>query len=318
LCFGNQELRPLVGLVREFYKQYRIIFELVHSNIKSIKESSLKLFADIGYQCLKRKREKRPLMREIVSTLEKALDVQEKGDSEATVHRAGILNVNVLKVTDFENKNHMDASNHYFVLRAYRPESADRKGRFSKAGWNEESTLYLEDVEKHCIVGMASMELKDLTPETPLTCSVRVDGMMKSYISNLKVEMLYKPAAVKDLIKSVQKVPIGTPKDGGLLVVIIHNAILHSVVNRAGSTSSLVSLLFRGKLRKTVCLMNTIFPKWVQEFTFMLEKPPTDENLHLEVINNSWKGLIPGKSSATSKSTSSGASLENLLIDNHR
>ncbi|KAI7750822.1 hypothetical protein M8C21_027640, partial [Ambrosia artemisiifolia] len=54
--------------------------------------SSLKLFADVAYQCLKRNREERPLMTQIMMVLEKALDIQRKIMTES-----------------FENKQLLDA-----------------------------------------------------------------------------------------------------------------------------------------------------------------------------------------------------------------
>ncbi|KAK1435827.1 hypothetical protein QVD17_01597 [Tagetes erecta] len=76
LCY-DISLRPLVGLVREYHEQNKIS-ELVYSNIRDeISKSSLTLFVDIAYQCLNRKREDRPLMKQIVNALERALDIQQ-------------------------------------------------------------------------------------------------------------------------------------------------------------------------------------------------------------------------------------------------
>ena len=39
-------------------------------------------------------------------------------------------------------------------------------------------------------------------------------------------------------------------------------------------------------------IKNATYPKWEEEFTFILEEPPTNEELHLEVISTPWRGLI--------------------------
>uniref|UniRef100_A0A251VGS9 non-specific serine/threonine protein kinase n=1 Tax=Helianthus annuus TaxID=4232 RepID=A0A251VGS9_HELAN len=91
LCYGNQNLQPLVGQVRDYYLENKIS-ELVYSNMKDTMDiTSLNLFADIAYRCLCRERKERPLMIEIVKALESALEIQENADEKAAVRREGIL-----------------------------------------------------------------------------------------------------------------------------------------------------------------------------------------------------------------------------------
>ncbi|KAJ9537393.1 LOW QUALITY PROTEIN: hypothetical protein OSB04_030126 [Centaurea solstitialis] len=72
----NDKYQPLVKLARESYEENKIS-EIIHGNLKDeIDHHSLKLFTRIAYQCLKRDREERPLMTEIVMILETALESQ--------------------------------------------------------------------------------------------------------------------------------------------------------------------------------------------------------------------------------------------------
>ncbi|XP_076957788.1 uncharacterized protein LOC143633352 [Bidens hawaiensis] len=322
LSFTKTNIRPLIGLVRECYEHNKLR-DIVYSTIKDeINEPSLKLFVDIAYQCLKRKREERPSMAQIVTALESAIETQEKADAEAkakAIKRAGILNVKVLRTTDVGRENTFDASNLYFILyidygnELYEPVN-EWYNKVNKE-WNEDSTMYVENfdaqvlsiivtevesLEKHRQLGTTSIKLTDLTPEIPLICNLPVQD--KKCLGHIKVEMLYEPspygvikAIIEDVLSLVQKAPEGTPKDGGLLVVIIHQALLTDKKYH----HSAVTLRLHGELRRTPSMMNTSYPRWGQEFTFMLERPPTDENLHLEVVDKSksFIGLIPGMGS---------------------
>lgn len=77
LCVGREEKRqPFTVLVRKSYKGNNLS-EIIYDNIKDeINPRSLEVFTRIGYQCLKRSREERPGMKEIVRILETALEYQ--------------------------------------------------------------------------------------------------------------------------------------------------------------------------------------------------------------------------------------------------
>ncbi|KAM0009203.1 putative protein kinase RLK-Pelle-CrRLK1L-1 family [Helianthus debilis subsp. tardiflorus] len=78
LCMGNNNAkhRPLIGLARQSYEQ-NTIDDIVFDRIKDeVDPEALKVFTTISYQCLKRDREQRPLVTNIVSALETALQCQ--------------------------------------------------------------------------------------------------------------------------------------------------------------------------------------------------------------------------------------------------
>ncbi|KAJ0952304.1 putative protein kinase RLK-Pelle-LRR-I-1 family [Helianthus annuus] len=293
LCYGNQNLQPLVGQVRDYYLENKIS-ELVYSNMKDTMDiTSLNLFADIAYRCLCRERKERPLMIEIVKALESALEIQEKADEKAAVHREGILIVKV-----FRSTARFDAKNHYLILYVY--PLTDHHPLAVKAEWNEESTLYVEKFdgpelvilvnkvesqEKHCHVATARYKFSDLTPETK---TPNVERRLDFYTGagDRRVEVLYNPSAYLALSRSILTAPVWTPKDGGLLIVRIHGAELFG-----RSNCSCVQLFFRDEIRETPSMSNTSNPVWLQE-AFLLEQPPTNETLQLGVIDEVFLGQI--------------------------
>ncbi|KAL4564829.1 hypothetical protein LXL04_028901 [Taraxacum kok-saghyz] len=82
LCMKTKNGVPesLTSLVRHYYPQNKIS-EIVYGNIKEgMNPKSLETFATIAYRCLKRDLEKRPLMNDVVSALENALEYQHGGN----------------------------------------------------------------------------------------------------------------------------------------------------------------------------------------------------------------------------------------------
>ncbi|KAL8269063.1 hypothetical protein R6Q59_002861 [Mikania micrantha] len=78
LCidYKNNANQSLVGLARKSYEQ-NTINDIVYNHIRDeINLESLQAFATIAYQCLKRDREERPLMSDIVTALENSLRYQ--------------------------------------------------------------------------------------------------------------------------------------------------------------------------------------------------------------------------------------------------
>ncbi|KAI3830201.1 hypothetical protein L1987_04335 [Smallanthus sonchifolius] len=232
-------------------------------------------------------------MTEIVSRLEGALYIQENADAKAVVKGAGILNVKGLKTMDAQSENPFNASNHYLVLYINHYDPLQNKKTTAKYNEvNAEFTLYVKDVdtqslsivvnaivsvEKHRQLGAATFKLTDLTPGMPLTFT------LPGYF---KVEVLYKPTNIEDPLASVQKAPIWTPKDGGLLIIIIHGAYLLSEKNDAHSS---VSLFFHGEIRKTqgslgsvdISLADVVNEKWTNQL-YKLERGYDIVN-HLQV-----------------------------------
>ncbi|CAI9284847.1 unnamed protein product [Lactuca saligna] len=78
LCYqiNDKPRQSLTKLVKQYYKQNKLN-EIIWIGIKDeINPASLKAFATIAYQCLKSKREERPLMADVLTNLENALTYQ--------------------------------------------------------------------------------------------------------------------------------------------------------------------------------------------------------------------------------------------------
>lgn len=153
---------------------------------------------------------------------------------------------------------------------------------------------------------MNVIPLKELTPEEPKVLTLNLlknmdpnDVQNEKSRGDLVVEAVYKPFKEDEIPNeledpnAVDKAPEGTPAGGGLLVVIIHEA---QDVEGKHHTNPFVRLLFRGEERKTKHVKKNRDPRWEEEFQFMLEEPPANDRLHVEVISTSSRmGLLHPK-----------------------
>ncbi|CAH1427493.1 unnamed protein product [Lactuca virosa] len=77
--------QSLTGLVREYYSQNKIS-DLICGNIKEgMNPKSLDTFVTIAYRCIKRDLEDRPLMADVLSKLESALEYQQGARSQSII-----------------------------------------------------------------------------------------------------------------------------------------------------------------------------------------------------------------------------------------
>nr|XP_043623281.1 synaptotagmin-1-like [Erigeron canadensis] len=260
-------------------------------------------------------------MDEILKALGSALRCQcsDAGVGGKQTRIYGILNVKVL------NGSELNIENPYVILKLVTTTDTSIHTTMKTAicyqkgdpCWNEEFTLYVEDPDHQLLqiwlhnsssmydqggiheqVGARNWQFRNLTSKSARTQEVRFHKVKDGYEDEgdvqgkIMVKMMYTACPYYTAFEDVcphQKAPTGTPQDGGLLVVIIHEArTLYSNHHR----NPYVSLLFQGELRKTVAIKNTRNPKWHEEFTFILEQPPTKENMHFEVISTPGKGII--------------------------
>jgi len=144
-------------------------------------------------------------------------------------------------------------------------------------------------------MGIQSFPLKELTPSE--TKSVTLD-IRKSIDPNdpqnlkargqITMEMTYNPFREDENLPDdnedgeVEKAPEGTPSGGGLLVV---RGLEAEDVEGKHHTNPYVRLLLRGEEKKTKPVKKNRDPRWDQEFEFVLEDPPVNEKLHVEVMS---------------------------------
>ncbi|XP_023002304.1 synaptotagmin-2 [Cucurbita maxima] len=257
----------------------------------------------------------------------KTLEVPIMDPVKAMKKPVGILHVKVLKALKLKKKDLFGASDPYLKLKLTEDKLPSKKTTVKPSNlnpeWNEEFTFVVKDPEsqalelvlydwekvgKHDKMGMNVVPLKELTPDESKEFTLEVlknmdpnDTQNEKSRGQLVVELLYKPfkddEAPKDVEyeNAVQKAPDGTPEGGGLLVVMIHQA---EDVEGKHHTNPYVRLLFRGEEKRTKHVKKNRDPRWDEEFQFMLEEPPVNDRIHVEVLSASSRiGLLHPKES---------------------
>ncbi|GAV56733.1 C2 domain-containing protein [Cephalotus follicularis] len=255
----------------------------------------------------------------------KALEVQIMDPSKAMKKPVGILTVKIVRGVKLKKKDLMGKSDPYVKFKLTEDKLPAKKTTVKHSNlnpeWNEQFNLVVKDPEsqalelnvydweqigKHEKMGMNVIPLKELTPEEPKILTLDLlKNMDPNDVQNQKsrgqlvVEVVYKPFKVDEIPQdnedgnAIEKAPEGTPKGGGLLVIIVQEA---QNVEGKNHTNPYVRLLFRGEERKTKYVKKNRDPRWEEEFQFMLDEPPTNDKLHVEVISSpSRMGLLHPK-----------------------
>ncbi|KAJ4702147.1 Synaptotagmin-2 like [Melia azedarach] len=255
----------------------------------------------------------------------KALEVQIMDPAKAMQKPVGLLNIKVVRAMKLKKKDLIGASDPYVKLKLTDDKLPSKKTtvkhRNLNPEWNEEFTLVVKDpvnqalelkvydweqVGIHDKMGMNVVPLKELTPAEPKVVMLDLlknmdpnDTRNEKSRGQIVVEALYKPFNDDetppdfDDPNTVEKPPEGTPEGGGLLVVIVHEA---QDVEGKYHTNPCVRILFKGEEKKTKRIKKNRDPRWEEEFQFMLEEPPTNDKLHVEVISTSSRmGLLHPK-----------------------
>lgn len=255
----------------------------------------------------------------------RALEVPILDPTKAMIRPVGILHVKILRAMKLKRKDLLGSSDPYVKFKLTEDKLPSKKTTVKhnhlNPEWNEEFNVAVKDPEsqalelivydweqvgKHDKMGMNVIPLKELTPEEPKVMTLDLlKNMDPNDVQNEKsrgqivVEVLYKPFKEDEMpidvqdSNELQKAPEGTPAGGGLLVVIIHEA---QDVEGKHHTNPYVRLLFRGEEKKTKHVKKNRDPRWEEEFQFMLEEPPTNDRLHLEVVSASSRmGILHPK-----------------------
>ncbi|XP_038887568.1 synaptotagmin-2-like isoform X2 [Benincasa hispida] len=257
----------------------------------------------------------------------KTLDITVIDPSTALRKPVGILDVKIVRAMRLKKKDLLGASDPYVKLKLTEENLPSKKTTVKHKNlnpeWNEEFSLVVKDpnsqviefqvydweqVGKHDKMGMNVIPLKDLPPEVSKVFTLDLlKNMDPNDVQNDKnrgqivVELTYKPfkedelAGDLDDALKVKDAPVGTPENGGLLVVIVHEA---QDVEGKHHNNPYVRLLFKGEEKRTKRMKKNRDPRWEEEFEFMLEEPPTDEKLYVEVLSSSSRmGLLHPKES---------------------
>lgn len=257
----------------------------------------------------------------------KTLDVPILDPTKASKRPVGILHVKVLRAMKLKKKDLLGASDPYVKLKLTEDKLPSKKTTVKHKNlnpeWNEEFNMVVKDPQSQALelhvydweqvgkpdkMGMNVVPLKDLTPDEPQVLTLDLlknmdvnDPQNEKSRGQIVLELTYKPFKEEELpksfeeSKSIKKAPDGTPAGGGILVVIVHEA---QDVEGKHHTNPYARILFRGEERKTKHVKKNRDPRWEEEFTFMLEEPPTNDRLHVEVVSTSSRmGLLHPKES---------------------
>ncbi|KAL3514786.1 hypothetical protein ACH5RR_027503 [Cinchona calisaya] len=255
----------------------------------------------------------------------KTLEVQILDPATAMKKPVGILNVKVLRAMKLKKKDLLGASDPYVKLKLSDDKLPSKKTTVKQKNlnpeWNEEFKLVVKDpqsqhldisvydweqVGTHEKMGINVVQLNELTPDEPKVLTLDLlknlnpdDPQNEKSRGQLVLELLYKPFTDDEMpnetedSNAIQKAPEGTPESGGLLVVIVHEA---QDLEGKHHTNPSVRLLFRGEEKKTKVVKKNRDPRWEEELQFMLDEPPTNDRIHVEVVSTSSRmGLLHPK-----------------------
>ncbi|KAL9244857.1 hypothetical protein vseg_018578 [Gypsophila vaccaria] len=255
----------------------------------------------------------------------RTLEVPILDPAKAMRRPVGILHVKVLRAMKLKKKDLMGGADPYVKLKLTDDKAPSKKTSVKHKNlnpeWNEEFNLSVRDPETQSLVlnvydweqvgspdkmGMNSVPVKDLTPNEPKEFTLELrktmdpnDPLNDKSRGQIVVELTYKPHDKDNLginfEDSVAVVPEGTPAGGGVLVVIVHEA---QDLDGKHHTNPSARIIFRGDERRTKTVKKNRDPRWEEEFTFVLDEPPTREKLHVEVYSTSSRmGLLHPKES---------------------
>ncbi|XP_047325567.1 synaptotagmin-2-like [Impatiens glandulifera] len=255
----------------------------------------------------------------------KTLIVPVMDPAKAMKRPVGILNVKVVRALKLKKKDLLGASDPYVKLKLTDDKLPSKKTTVKHKNlnpeWNEDFNIVVKDPEnqvleidvydweqvgKHDKMGMNLIPLKELEPEQTKEMTLELlknadpnDVQNEKSRGQIVVEVMYKPFKEDEIPKDddnlddVQKAPEGTPDSGGLLVVIVHEG---QDLEGKHHTNPQVRLLFKGDEKRTKTVKKNRDPRWDEEFQFMLEEPPTNDRIHVEVVSTSSRmGLLHPK-----------------------
>ncbi|GFS38711.1 synaptotagmin A [Actinidia rufa] len=180
----------------------------------------------------------------------------------------GILHVKVLRAMKLKKKDLLGASDPYVKLKLTEDKLPSKKTTVKRRNlnpeWNEEFNLAVKD------------------PETQA---------LEFHVYDW--EQVGKHDKMGMNVVPLNELPLMSQKFGGMLVVIVHEA---QDVEGKHHTNPYVRILFRGEEKKTKHVKKNRDPRWEEEFHFMLDEPPTNDKMHVEVQSASSKiGLLHPK-----------------------
>ncbi|XP_022745862.1 synaptotagmin-3-like isoform X1 [Durio zibethinus] len=233
----------------------------------------------------------------------------------------GILHVKVVRAQKLLKKDILGTSDPYVKLKLTGERLPAKKTTIKKRNlnpeWNEKFKLIVKDpqsqvlqlkvfdwdkVGAHDKLGMQFIPLKLLTPYETKEFNLNLlkhtkvnDPEDTKQRGKIVVELTYAPFREDSMnLDGVQdgygrkESGLDRPSDSevfsgaGLLSVMVQGA---EDVEGERHNNPYAVVLFRGETKKTKMIKRTRDPLWNEEFQFMLEEPPLNEKIHIEVIS---------------------------------
>ncbi|OMO86782.1 C2 calcium-dependent membrane targeting [Corchorus capsularis] len=233
----------------------------------------------------------------------------------------GMLHVKVVRAQRLLKKDILGTSDPYVKLNLTGESLPAKKTIIKKRNlnpeWNEKFKLIVKDpqsqvlqlqvfdwdkVGNHDRLGMQLIPLKLLTPYE--TKEFNLDLLKHTHINDphdkkqrgkIAVELTYAPFREESMKLDGPQNSYGRKESGfykssesevfrgaGLLSVMIQGA---EDVEGEHHNNPYALVLFRGDTKKTKMIKRTRNPLWNDEFQFMLEEPPLNERIHIEVMS---------------------------------
>ncbi|KAI4351406.1 hypothetical protein L6164_005775 [Bauhinia variegata] len=236
----------------------------------------------------------------------------------------GILHVNVIRATKLLKMDLLGTSDPYVKLSLSGDKLPAKKTTVKRRNlnpeWNEKFKFVVKDPQSqvlqlqvydwdkvggHDKLGMQLVPLKLLAPyETkPFTLDlhkdINIEHPNKKHRGQIMVELTFVPFK-EDSFKfgghsegfsrnesGIDRASDDEVQDGaGLLSILIQEA---EEVEGKHHNNPFAFVLFRGENKRTKMIKKTRNPRWNEEFQFMLEEPPLNEKIHIEVMSKRSK-----------------------------
>lgn len=252
----------------------------------------------------------------------RALEIPVLDASTLTTKKpVGILHVNVVRAVKLLKKDLLGASDPYVKLSLTGESLPAKKTTIKKKTlnpeWNESFKLVVKDPQSqvlrlqvfdwdkvggHDRLGVQLIPLKQLTPYETKEFTLSLlkdtnisDSQEKKKRGQIEVELTFVPFKENSL-KYIgpsdaygrkescndEALDDGALRGAGLLSVLVQGA---EEVEGQSHNNPYALVLYRGERKKTKMIKRTRNPLWNEEFQFMLEEPPSDEKIHVEVFS---------------------------------
>ncbi|KAJ1260478.1 hypothetical protein BS78_10G235600 [Paspalum vaginatum] len=237
------------------------------------------------------------------------------GASGATKKPVGILHVKVIKALNLLKMDLLGKSDPYVKMRLSGERIPSKKTTVKMSNlnpeWNEQFRFIVKDpdtqvlelhmfdwekVKMHDKLGMQVIPLRLLTPYEGKLFTLDLvrsmnpnDPQNKKNRGKLIVELTFDPFREDSSRTSMASAGEGdasvrreadSESNGGVLLVSVENA---EDVEGKKHTNPYAEVLFRGERKKTKVIRKTRDPRWSEEFQFMVDEPPVEDKIHIEV-----------------------------------